>query len=171
MVSNNWLAGLLRTQVIARVASFAMRRPAIQKVAFRTISQTGIHYHDSPLSQNLQEPRHEAPEAGDRFPWMKLKFRPEGPVEDVFAALDDTRFNLLVFGQTSSIEALPALGGLLRTHVVPTDPVNDSERARLQIPRESFYLIRPDGHIGLCGTRLDPAALKRYVTQRLTLTA
>lgn len=171
VVSNNWLAGLLRTEVIARIAAFAVRHPAIQKVGFRTISQTGIHYRDALLSQNLQAPPPKAPQAGDRFPWMKLKLRAGGPVEDMFQALDDTQFNLLVFRQRLPREGLPNIGDLLRTHVVPEDPANDAERGRVHIPRESFYLIRPDGHIGLCGGRFDAAAMSRYVTQRLAMTA
>jgi hypothetical protein len=41
--------------------------------------------------------------------------------------------------------------------------------ARAQIPRPSFYLLRPDGHVGLCGARLDAAELQRYLSERLHL--
>jgi hypothetical protein len=33
----------------------------------------------------------------------------------------------------------------------------------------SFYLLRPDGHVGLCGERLEPAALARYFSERVSL--
>ena len=50
VVSDSPWAGLLRTQVLARIMAFAANRPAVQKVAFRTVSQTAIHYRRSPLS-------------------------------------------------------------------------------------------------------------------------
>src|SRR5215470_15485698 len=47
VVSNTWIAGMLRTKVLARVAAFAVNRKAVQKLAFRTVSQTGIKYPKS----------------------------------------------------------------------------------------------------------------------------
>jgi hypothetical protein len=58
---------------------------------------------------------------------------------------------------------------LLQIHAIPADPVNDAELARVQIPRPSFYLVRPDGHVGLCGVRLEIAAVKRYLSERMRL--
>ncbi len=48
VVSDSWLAGLFRTKILARIAAFAMSIERIQKVAFRTISQIGITYRESP---------------------------------------------------------------------------------------------------------------------------
>jgi len=163
VVSDSWLAGLLRTEVLARIAAFAMGRERIQRTAFRTISQTGIHYRDSALSSGHLPA--EAPQAGDRFPWLKLKWRADGDTQDTFQALDDTRFNLVIFGAASGGVRMPA--DLLRVHVVPRDVPNDAELARVKIPQPSFYLIRPDGYVGLCGDRFDAAAIDRYLTTRL----
>jgi hypothetical protein len=41
--------------------------------------------------------------------------------------------------------------------------------ARAQVPRPSYWLLRPDGHVGLCGTRFDAASLRRYATDTLTM--
>lgn len=169
VVSDSPLAGLFRTKILARIAAFAMSRQRIQRIAFRTVSQIGIHYRTSPLSTSLDGLPADAPRAGDRFPWLTLKFRADGPAEDSFRLIDDTRFNLLLIGQP----ALPAgalnLGDLLRVHTITSDPVNDAELARARIPRPSFYLLRPDGHVGLRGVRLEVAAVKRYVFERLRL--
>jgi len=169
IVSDNPVAGLLRTQVLARVVSIAMRREWVQRLAFRTISQTGIAYPESSLSQSLEAPPKGAPRAGDRFPWLRLKFLANGPVEDLFQKLDDTRFNLIVFGQSLPATEEPGLGDLLRTHAIPADPINEAERMRARIPRPSFYLLRPDGHVGLCGLRVDAGAIARYVVERVRL--
>ena len=169
VVSDNWLAGLLRTKILARIAAFAMSRKAIQEFAFRTVSQIGIHYRKSSLSKSLQGLARAAPRGGDRFPWLRLKLRAGGPVEDLYQKLDDTRFNLIVIGQPSLAEAALGLGGLLSICEIPADPDNEAELARQHLPLPSFYLVRPDGHVGLCGTRLEPGAVKRYVSGNLHL--
>ena len=165
VVSDSWWAGVLRTQVMARVAAFAMRQPRVQRFAFRTVSQTGIHYRDSALSTTLGPMPAAAPQAGDRFPWMKLRFAPDGAVEDLFDRLDDTRFTLLLFGQDMP-PSLPA-SDEMRVEVIPDDADNTAALARLGIERPSFHLLRPDGHIGLCGRTFDAAALSRYFTETL----
>jgi hypothetical protein len=37
------------------------------------------------------------------------------------------------------------------------------------VPRSAFYLLRPDGHVGLCGQTLDAAALRHYFATNLAL--
>ena len=165
VVADNWLAGLFRTQILARVAAFAMRRQPIQRLAFRTISQIGIRYRHSRLSQMLAGLPDTAPQAGDRFPWLRLKLRADGPVEDLFEKLDDTRFNLVLIGQDLGGET-PQFGYPLCTHVIPADAGNDDELARAQVPGLCFYLLRPDGHIGLAGARFEAAAVTRYLADR-----
>jgi hypothetical protein len=171
VVSDTRLAGLFRTRILANLMALAMRLERIQKLAFRTISQTGIAYPDSPLSETLPDVPHGAPRAGDRFPWLRLKLSPNGPVEDFYVRLDDTRFTLIVIGQPAPPGGVAGLGDLLRTYVVPNDPANDRELTRVHIPRPAFYLLRPDGHVGLAGIRLDVAAVTRYVSERLNGTS
>jgi len=165
VVSDSRLAGLVRTKVIARFAAFAMRRAPVQRFAFRTVSQIGIHYRAGPLSETLEGVPRGSLQAGDRFPWLRLRLRRDGDVEDLFAVLDDTRFTLIVAGQPTPRE-LP-LGDMMRVRAIPDDPVNDEAWARANLPRTAFYLLRPDGHVGLCGARADAAAISRYVAERL----
>ena len=171
VVSDGRLAGLLRTRVLARVAAFAMSRERIQRAAFRIVSQIGIRYRRSDLSRSLDGLAKTAPRGGDRFPWLRLKFRADGPVEDLFQKLDDTQFSLIVIGQPSPLEGAVSSGSMLRVHVIPADSSNDTELARAQIPQPSFYLLRPDGHVGLCGGRLEILAIERYLAECLHLRA
>jgi 2-polyprenyl-6-methoxyphenol hydroxylase-like FAD-dependent oxidoreductase len=89
VVSDTWLAGVFRTQIMARMAAFAMRRERARQIAFRTISQIGIAYPQSPLSRAQGRLPEGAPRPGDRFPW----------IPDVFEQLDDTRFTLVEAGR------------------------------------------------------------------------
>jgi 2-polyprenyl-6-methoxyphenol hydroxylase-like FAD-dependent oxidoreductase len=165
IVSDSPFAGLLRTKVLARIAALVMKRRRVQNTAFRTVSQTGIHYRRSPLSVVAGAlPKH-APRAGDRFPWMKLQLEAGGPIQDLFQALDDTRFNLLVFGDAAP--KLPDLGGMLRVHAIPITAGNEAEQARAHVPRTAFFLLRPDGHVGLCGRAMDVATVERYFHRRI----
>jgi hypothetical protein len=158
---------LFRARVLPKVLAFAMRFESVQRLAFRTISQIGIQYRTGPLSQTLPGLPHVAPQAGDRFPWLRLKLSPDGPAEDLFQRLDDTKFNLIVIGQPASSTPLPIPGDLLRTLAIPSDSANDRELARANVPSPSFYLLRPDCYIGLSGVRLEADAVTRYFSERL----
>jgi 2-polyprenyl-6-methoxyphenol hydroxylase-like FAD-dependent oxidoreductase len=171
VVSDSWLAGLMRTRVLARLAAFAMSVERIQKFAFRTVSQTAINYRNGPLSKTLDGLPHKAPQSGDRFPWLQLKLHPGGPVEDTFQTFEDRHFNLIAFGQTAPDDAALGFGDLVRTWAVPSNPDNDAELARVGISLPSFYLLRPDGHVGICGKTLDMPALRRYLAGPIGLTA
>jgi hypothetical protein len=169
-VSDGWIARALRTRVIARIAALAMRIARVRRFVFRTVSQTGIRYRKSALSQSLGGLPNGAPAPGDRFPWLKLAFASSGPAEDLYAKLDDTRFNLLVVGQALPSGALDAFGDLLRVHEIPANAANEAALAGASIPATCFYLLRPDGHVGLCGARFDATAVKRYAAATLHLT-
>ena len=108
----------------------------------------------------------DAPQAGDRFPWLKLAMATGGTVEDLFATLEDTRFHLLVFGQPGPRD-LPDFDALLATHEVPVDAANDAALAHAKIPQPSFYLIRPDGYVGLCGSTFDAESVASYFRETL----
>jgi 2-polyprenyl-6-methoxyphenol hydroxylase-like FAD-dependent oxidoreductase len=168
VVADNWFATLLRTRVIGKIAARAMTFDWVRKRAFKTLSQTGIAYPQSALSQNLGHAAMNAPKAGDRFPWLRLRMRPGGPIEDLFQKLDDTRFNLLVFEQPNAVGGIStAYGDQVSIHVIPADPVNDAELARANITAPLFYLLRPDGHVGLCGAQSELSAVGPYLSRWL----
>jgi 2-polyprenyl-6-methoxyphenol hydroxylase-like FAD-dependent oxidoreductase len=169
VVSDGRFAGLFRTRILARFFASALARERVQRFAFRNISQTGIHYRKSSLSSTLPGVPDDAPQAGDRFPWVRLQFQSNGPVEDLFQELDDRLFHLFVIGQPAPVDGVPALEGVLRTHVIPDDAANQRELARVRISGPLFYLLRPDGHVGLAGMRWNAAEAVRYARERLHL--
>jgi 2-polyprenyl-6-methoxyphenol hydroxylase-like FAD-dependent oxidoreductase len=160
VVSGHPLAGLLRTRVLARIAARAMRRPSVQGLAFRFVSQLQIGYRGSVLSRTEGAWPNDAPQAGDRFPWLTLALDGGTGVDDLFERLDDTRWTLLVFGQAAPVTDLPVLTAAVEAR-------NEQALARVAIPQPSFFLLRPDGHIGLCGRALDSDTLARYFTRCL----
>jgi 2-polyprenyl-6-methoxyphenol hydroxylase-like FAD-dependent oxidoreductase len=169
VVSDNWIANLFRTRIMAKIAARAMTISSARDLAFRTISQIGIKYPRSQLSQTLPGLSKAAPKAGDRFPWLHLKFRGKSGPDDLFKELDDTCFNLLVFGQPSFATESLDCGDLLKLHVFADDAANDAELNRALIDRRSTYLLRPDGHIGLCGVDIGKDSIHRYLEDRASI--
>ena len=165
VVADTWLARMLRTKIIFRIAAVAMTFERVRKRAFRTLSQIGISYPHSALSQTLGTLPGGAPKAGERFPWLHLRIQPNGPAGDLFQALDDTRFNLLVFGPATTV-AVPDYGDLVRAHTIPLEP-NKAELDRVGITTPSFYLLRPDGHVGLCGPHAELPGIESYLARAL----
>ncbi|HJW51809.1 MAG TPA: FAD-dependent monooxygenase [Burkholderiaceae bacterium] len=165
IVSDHWFSRMLRTRVLAHVPAIAMRFDRIRKFAFGTISQLGIRYPESPLSQTNPGLPDGSPRAGDRFPWMKLVFRSGLAAEDLFACLDDTRFNLILIGQLTT--AVPNDRPYV-VHPIPDLATNVAALARAGIRGPSYYLLRPDGHIGLAGVRLQDGDVQRYFSDRIS---
>jgi hypothetical protein len=103
---------------------------------------------------------------------MRLSFAANGPAEDLFEQIDDTQFNLLMIGQSPTApETLDDFAGLMRVHAIAAGPANAAQLARAKVPQPSFYLLRPDGHVGLCGVRLEVADVKRYLAEQVRLKA
>lgn len=169
VVSDSWIAGLLRTKVLARFAAFAMAREPVQRFAFRTVSQIGIHYRGSALSESAAGLPDDAPRAGDRFPWLHLILQAGGPVEDLFEKIDGLRFHLFVAGQPIPQMAIPE--SQLQVCAIPSGAANDAELARARIPPTSYYLVRPDGYVGLSGELLEAGMVERYLSTRLGRTS
>ena len=148
IVSDTWLAGLLRTRVLARVAAFAMRFDRVRTLAFLTISRTGMNiatvcYRKHSGSASCR------PRAGDRFPWLRLSLQPNGAAEDMFKS-STTRDSIDRDRHHSLRPECRTSGPLAHSHR-STRFHNDRELARVKIPQPSFYLLRPDGHVGLAG--------------------
>jgi 2-polyprenyl-6-methoxyphenol hydroxylase-like FAD-dependent oxidoreductase len=165
VVSKSWWAGLLRTRVIARIAARAMHFERVRRLAFRAVSQLGVAYPRSVLSRTLSGTTETSPRGGDRFPWLSVVFEPGGPAIDLFARLDDLHHHLLLVGQGARPDWLATLPAELGVHALPVQHGNAARFAAAGIVAPAFYVLRPDGHVAVCGAELDESAVTDYLAQ------
>jgi hypothetical protein len=135
---------------------FALSRHAM----FRLVSQTRIHYAESPLSEGRAGEVH----GGDRLPWVRTGS------EDNFAPLRSLNWQMHVYGRiTEALEtACDEIG--LAAHVFPWSDVAKSAG----LEQDAAYLIRPDGHVALASAEQNPANLKAFIDRlrlRFTVSA
>ena len=136
------------SQIVPRVAAVAMKRSQIKRAAFRTISQIGIQYGESTLSKTLGNVPESAPHAGDRFPWLRLRFQAQGPREDLFQRLDDNRFNLFVIGRPAPSSMSLQFGDMPQVHAVLSDIENERGVAAASIPNPRISSYGPTATSG-----------------------
>jgi 2-polyprenyl-6-methoxyphenol hydroxylase-like FAD-dependent oxidoreductase len=139
------LARLIRIAVAPRLFPLLTRTRAFRRFAFRTVSQTVVHYRTSPLSQG----RAGRLRGGDRLPWIVTG--ESGPTPpDNFAPLTTLDWQVHVYGEPSPEIEYACRGSGVPCHAFPWRPA----MARSGLKRDASYLVRPDGYIGLA----DPAA-------------
>jgi len=137
---------LFRTTLLPHLAGFVFGFSPARRLLFRTISQTRIAYHESPLSEG----RAGDVRGGDRLPWVAAC--------DNFAPLRDCAWQVHVYGEASPAlrEEAEALG--LALHAFRWDPAADEAG----IERDAAYLIRPDGYVALAAPRPEEGVLRRF---------
>ena len=130
------IARRVRTRLVPLVAPLLFRLAAVRRFLFRTVSQIGVNYRDSPLSEGAAG----SVQGGDRLPWVET-----APNEDNFAPLTSLAWQVHVYGEPPRGVAEACAELRLPLHSSPGSrqcigPV--SMRGRL-------YLVRPDGYVAL----------------------
>ena len=83
------IAWRVRTAIVPPIAHLLFRLPAVRRFLFRTVSQVGVNYRDSPLSEGSAG----SVRGGDRLPWVET-----GPGEDNFAPLTALAWQVHAYG-------------------------------------------------------------------------
>jgi 2-polyprenyl-6-methoxyphenol hydroxylase-like FAD-dependent oxidoreductase len=146
-------ADFVRTHIAPLFVGAAFDIGAVKEFMFRMVSQTMINYHDSPLSEGTAG----KVRGGDRLPWVVANG------QDNYATLDRIEWQVHVVGEAS--EALRAWCGQagVGLHVFAWDGAYE----KAGFARDAAYLLRPDTYVGFADGSAQPAALERYLQERL----
>src|SRR4029079_18169073 len=90
-----WFLAFLRTNVLPSVAKYILGLDTVRKFIFPLISQIGINYRHSSLSQHAGDENFNV-KAGDRMPYILV----DG--ESIYDGLQGPRFHLVVFSDAQA---------------------------------------------------------------------
>jgi 2-polyprenyl-6-methoxyphenol hydroxylase-like FAD-dependent oxidoreductase len=145
------VVGEFTRKILAPLFMTVMTRFALSRhAAFRVISQTRIHYADSPLSEGKAG----EVEGGDRLPWVRSAGN--------FAPLRSLDWQVHVYGEIedrfrSACRDLDLpVHGFVWTH--------DADKGGMK--RDAAYLVRPDGYVAFACPEQDALRLRRFIDQR-----
>jgi 2-polyprenyl-6-methoxyphenol hydroxylase-like FAD-dependent oxidoreductase len=146
------VADFVRTRIAPLFASAAYGIGPVRELMFRILSQTALHYHDSPLSEGMAG----HVRGGERLPWIGY----DGP--DNHAPLTAIAWQVHVYGE------VPAdLAAWCRQAGMPLHRFDWSQTCYdVGLARDAVYLVRPDGYLALCDPAGAPANLERYFGTR-----
>jgi 2-polyprenyl-6-methoxyphenol hydroxylase-like FAD-dependent oxidoreductase len=150
------VARFVRTRLVPRIAPLLFRPTAVRRLLFRTVSQIGVHYRKSPLSEGMAGDIR----GGDRLPWVELG-GPDGQAADNFATLESLQWQAHCYGEApAAVRAACAENGLA-LHTFPWQ----AAMKRAGLKRNAVYLIRPDGYVGLADPAGDVHAIEQYLAK------
>lgn len=150
VTSSTWFAQFIRTKVTALVLPIATRIEFVKRFMFRTVSQTVIHYHMSPLSQGDA-----GVSGGDRLPWIPL-----ANGKDNFSVLTDLKWQIHIYGEPRQDLSKTCNEHQIKIHTFPWE----NSMSKAKVMRNAVYLVRPDGYIAICGTKVSPEDIEKYFT-------
>lgn len=150
VTSTGDLARLVRLHIVPYLMPALLSANRSRRFLFRTVSQIGIEYRSSDLSQGRTGKLH----AGDRLPWLKLAGNSQNGKADNFAPLASLEWQVHYYGNSlcPDIRRLCTERGLA-LHSFPWQPEFGEQGVR----ENAVYLVRPDGYIALA----DPDAKAR----------
>ena len=163
----DWLVNLIRTTIFPPMAKFILSIDAIKKRFFPLISQIGITYRDSSLSEHDGDREFEV-KAGDRMPYFLI----DG--QSVYDNLRAPKFHLLVFATdrnqdtgdfritTDAIESDHA--NLLDQYSIPFTP---QIRELFGIDKPFQLLLRPDNYVAYISPEPSSGKLATYLKEKI----
>jgi 2-polyprenyl-6-methoxyphenol hydroxylase-like FAD-dependent oxidoreductase len=158
---SNWLLSLIRTTIFPPIAGFITNLDPVRKRFFPLISQTGISYRDSDLSDHAGDAAFKV-KAGDRIPYFLINGR------NSHSYLHEPKFHLLLFAnRKDSYESIRQAFEREYQGIADQQFFVLDERAREAFgSNEPFLLLlRPDNHVAFLSTEISLARVQAYFDQ------
>lgn len=169
IVSKNPLLRFFRMNIFPSLFKIGTSYDKIRKFAFGRVSQTGIHYRASSINRDHQSDAFtaNAPEAGDRFPYITSNNT------STFDWLDGTAFQLLYFYTKRDEEEIVQLKNYMDLSDLEIQFQQfDKERNAtffegLGIKEQALFIVRPDMYIGYRSGEVDLMDMEVYFRRLL----
>lgn len=157
--SDEWFVSFVRKNIFPYVANFALSFDAVKQIVFPLVSQIGISYRGSSLSEAVGSLD---VEAGDRMPWFSVGER------SVYDDLHAPMFHLLVFSD-GTIEIPPLSDDLMKKWNGRIDshfyPLDEAVTNAFGCGHSFFVFLRPDNYIGLVSDDFSPNLVENYLAK------
>lgn len=164
LAGSEWFLAFLRTNVIPSIAKYLLGLDTVKNFIFPLISQIGINYRHSSLSQHTGDENFQV-KAGDRMPYFLV----EG--KSVYDKLREPKFHLLNIidgldaqndDQSLKRELESQYGGLVDFNTISLD----HKVAEVFGTDKSFsVLLRPDNYIGALSKETGLSGLGVYLNE------
>ncbi|MEP7075056.1 MAG: FAD-dependent monooxygenase, partial [Acidobacteriota bacterium] len=159
--SPDWFVSFFRTRIFPHIANFALSLDIVKRAIFPFVSQIGVSYRHSSLSEDKTGVH---VKAGDRMPYFEI----EGL--SIYDKLREPKFHLVRFsdGKADDLELSDEFneqyGLLIDAHSLPLYP----EIVRVfGIDSAFFLLLRPDNYIGLISSGNSSEEIAMYLDKVL----
>jgi 2-polyprenyl-6-methoxyphenol hydroxylase-like FAD-dependent oxidoreductase len=159
LASSEWFLAFLRTNVLPSIAKYALSLDSVRHFVFPLISQIGINYRHSSLSQHAGDENFTV-KSGDRMPYFLV----DGA--SVYDRLREAKAHFLVFSdEANNYQSLRAelenqYAPFVDFHVIPLHPM---AAEAFGIDQSFSVLLRPDNYIGFLSTDVSVNAIDSYL--------
>lgn len=156
---SSWLLNFVRMNVLPISAKYILSFDAVKQFIFPLISQIGINYRHSSLSQHAGDAKFSV-KSGDRMPYFLFND------ESIYDKLRQPKFHLLVFLDEQG--GVPALKTELESQYAElvdfnAIPLNPQVAKAFGVNHPFSVLLRPDNYIGFLSTETTLSGLSVYL--------
>jgi 2-polyprenyl-6-methoxyphenol hydroxylase-like FAD-dependent oxidoreductase len=156
----DWLMNFLRLHVLPPIAKHLFSLDAVRKLAFPVISQIGINYRHSSLSNHSGDEDFEV-KAGDRMPYILLNG------DSIYDKLSQPKFHWLAFSSgPNNVQALRNELAHQYSDLMDFNAFSISPEVMEAFGTDKDFsvLLRPDNHIGLISSDISPSSVGKYLS-------
>ena len=149
--SDEWFISFVRTYIFPYVFGFAVTLDVVKKAIFPLVSQIGINYRESSLSQDDGS---FLVKAGDRMPYFRVYN------QSIYDRMREPKFHLLAFGGDGFAKVSEDLEDILDVrNLALTSEVEDI----FGTDKPFILVVRPDNYIGLISEKMSLEAVRDYL--------
>jgi 2-polyprenyl-6-methoxyphenol hydroxylase-like FAD-dependent oxidoreductase len=156
---SEWFLAFLRTNVLPSVAKYILSLDTVKKFIFPLLSQIGINYRHSSLSQHAGDENFNV-KAGDRMPYFLVDGK------SIYDELRQPKFHWLVFSNAQNdFQALKAELENQYAEWVDFNAISFDPRVAAAFGTDKSFnvLLRPDNYVGFISTVTSSDELSAYL--------